>query len=64
MNAIKNRTFAIGAVLVMCLTALTCVNITSDDSDAYGPNPLVGFVDDDYNDHHYHNIQIRKQKNL
>ena len=51
MNAIKNRTFAIGAVLVMCLTALTCVNITSDDSDAYGPNPLVGFVDDDYNDH-------------
>ena len=47
----KNRTFAIGAVLVMCLTALTCVNITSDDSDAYGPNPLVGFVDDDYNDH-------------
>ena len=50
MNA-KNRTFAIGAVLVMCLTALTCVNITSDDSDAYGPNPLVGFVDNDYNDH-------------
>ena len=50
MNA-KNRTFAIGAVLVMCLTTLTCVNITSDDSDAYGPNPLVGFVDDDYNDH-------------
>ena len=51
MNLTKNRTFAIGAVLVMCLTALTCVNITSDDSDAYGPNPLVGFVDDDYNDH-------------
>ena len=51
MNLTKNRTFAIGAVLVMCLTALTCVNITSDDSDAYGPNPLVGFVDNDYNDH-------------
>ena len=50
MNA-KNRTFAIGAVLVMCLTALACVNIVSDDSDAYGPNPLVGFVDHDYNDH-------------
>ena len=51
MNANKNRTFAIGAVLVMCLTALTCLNLTSDDSDAYGPNPLVGFVDNDYNDH-------------
>ena len=36
MNASKNRTFAIGAVLVMCLTALTCVNIVSDDSDADG----------------------------
>ena len=35
MNA-KNRTFAIGAVLVMCLTALACVNVVSDDSDADG----------------------------
>jgi len=32
----KNRTFALGAVLVMCLTALACVNVVSDDSDADG----------------------------
>ena len=34
MKSTKNRTFAFGAILVMCLTALACVNIISEDSDA------------------------------
>ena len=34
MNA-KNRTFAIGAVLVMCLTAFAGMCLSTDDSDAY-----------------------------
>ena len=43
MNA-KNRTFAIGAVLVMCLTALTCVHIVSDESDSAISVPSTNVV--------------------
>lgn len=34
MKAIKNRTLAIGAVLIMCMTVFVGLNISSDDSDA------------------------------
>ncbi|AGI47835.1 Listeria-Bacteroides repeat domain (List_Bact_rpt) [Thermoplasmatales archaeon BRNA1] len=50
MNA-KNRTFALGAVLVMCLTALACVNVVSDDSDAWNANAgTYIYMDSDYYD--------------
>lgn len=51
MNLTKNKTITFGAVLLMCMTAFAGMCIVADESDAYGPNPLVGFVDDDYNDH-------------